>query len=98
MKLPFIFMTDGTTIAVRFPKPVRGEDSIVLGAIKGFIPKECYAIGSAEQRALKWAHKFSAKWQVSKREDGKYDLIIKFATLGDAQDFKNGFNSKVHGS
>ena len=96
MKLPMIFMTEGTKIHVRFPKPTR-KHIILLGKAKASISEECYEPGSAAQVAVKWAKQFEAEWFVNRRPDGNYDVMLKFAREEDAREFKNNFFTNVYG-
>ena len=96
MKLPMIFMTEGTKIHLRFPQPTR-KHIVLLGQANASIPEDCYEPGSAAQIAIKWAKQFTEKWSVSRRPDGNYDVMLKFDRIEDAQEFKNYFMKNVHG-
>ena len=96
MKLPFISSTEGNIISIRFPQTTR-TDLVNIDDEKGNIMPECYTQGSPAKKAIYWAKKFPAIWSVSQREDGVYDVILKFEKLQDALKFKNEFMKEVHG-
>ena len=98
MILPFIYMTMGSSISIRFPEPAKSNVKIVLGEDIGEIPKEAYIEGSPAELALKWAETYRAKWSVYERENGGYNVTIKFDRATDAVNFKNNFMSVVHGA
>lgn len=97
MTLPYIYMTYGTSISIRFPKVEKDNVSVVLGENKGKLPIEAYTEGSPAQIALTWAETFNASWSVFERECGGYNVTIRFDRMNDALCFKNNFMSKVHG-
>lgn len=94
MKYPFISMTAGTEISVRFPKP-KDTTSVVLG-YKGDIPEECYPESSPERRALEWAKQFAPTFKVNDCGNN-YILEILFPNIEAAMKYKNQFMFRVHG-
>ena len=98
MILPFIYMTMGSSISIRFPEAAKSDVKIVLGEDTGKIPKEAYLEGSPAEIALKWAETYRATWSVYERENGGYNVTIKFDRATDAMNFKNNFMSVVHGN
>ncbi len=95
--LPYIYMTLGCSISIRFPQTSKNNVNIVLGEGTGKLPENAYEEGSPANIALKWAESYSAVWSVFERENGGYNVTIKFNRMNDALNFKNNFMSKVHG-
>ena len=98
MRLPYIFMTYGCSISIRFPQVDNGNVNIVYGEDKGKLPSTAYSKGSPAEIALSWAETFKATWTVSERENGGYNVVIKFSRMNDALEFKNNFYSRVYGA
>lgn len=98
MRLPYIYMTYGCSISVRFPQVDNNKAKIVFGEDKGKLPNEAYGEGSPAQIALSWAETFKATWSVFERETGGYNVTIKFSRMNDALEFKNNFYARVHGA
>lgn len=92
--LPFIFMTEGSTIHVRFPKADNAKNVIV--GVNGELPLDAYQSGTPSQVALEWADEFPHVKNVFPMGDF-VNVVFRFAKFEDALDFKNNFMLNVHG-
>ena len=91
--MPRIFRADGKIVGIRFPKPTRNEDKIIIE--NGRIPYYCYDYDSDEQQVIQWiAQQEIAKSELQKRESGGYDLTITFVKEEEARKFANDFLKK----
>lgn len=97
MKLPYIYLTMGPTICIRFPKPRDWNYLKEIVQKNGKLSEDVFAARTPEQVAVKWVSQFTAKCTVADRDENSFDAIITFEKLSEALEFKNSFEENVFG-